>query len=180
MTANDFTCELSLGHCYQLYGDQLRRFLTKMVRCTHCAEELLHDVFLKVLEKNKDLTPGSRYTVNFLFAVARNRARDYLRRKRNEYKKYSEHRWVMVDVNEDLFKSVEDYYIEGEVLSTIHDTIQSFPQVEQDLYYDRIYTADTKKSCGARYGISPFRVRKIEAKISRTVEERLRPLMNDE
>ena len=70
----------------------LQRFIAQRVNCAADAENLAHDVWMKLLECDRPLNEGS--VKNFLYTIARNIVNDYLR-----------HLYIVEDVHGDLMKS---------------------------------------------------------------------------
>ena len=70
-----------------LYGQtssRLMAVLLRLLRRRELAEEVLHDVYLRVWERAKSFDPARGSAMGWLVAVARNTALDHFRRHRRE------------------------------------------------------------------------------------------------
>ncbi len=70
-----------------LYGQtsgRLMAVLLRLLRRRELAEEVLHDVYLRVWERAKSFDPARGSALGWLVAVARNTALDHFRRHRRE------------------------------------------------------------------------------------------------
>ena len=72
--------ERALEECYQRYGPSVRGYLRRFVPSPD-VEDVLQDTFLDVWRSRGKLDPGRRFEP-WLFAIARRRAIDALRRRR--------------------------------------------------------------------------------------------------
>jgi RNA polymerase sigma factor (sigma-70 family) len=72
--------ERALEECYQRYGPAVRGYLRRFVPPPD-VEDVLQDTFLDVWRCRRQLDPGRRFEP-WLFAIARRRAIDSLRRRR--------------------------------------------------------------------------------------------------
>lgn len=70
--------EDGLGEIEQRYGKRLYHFVNGMVRDSHLAQDLVQEVFEKLLLKNDHYRPGTNFRA-WLFEVARNQALSALR-----------------------------------------------------------------------------------------------------
>ncbi len=66
---------------YERYDGRIRSFVLRFVGDRDAAEDLTHDVFLKVYRNPRAFDPRGRF-ITWIFAVARNACIDYLRLKR--------------------------------------------------------------------------------------------------
>src|SRR5687768_4248927 len=70
-----------------LYGQTSSRLLgvvVRMLRRRELAEEVLHDVYLRVWDRARFFDPARGSAMGWLVAIARNAALDHLRRHRRE------------------------------------------------------------------------------------------------
>jgi RNA polymerase sigma factor (sigma-70 family) len=148
--------------CYKRYSRNIVRFLNYIVRDLDIAEELMHDTFLKVYEKGYPLDGESARSLNLLLTVARNRALDFLKRKRIEGVKLRETHFQQVALNDSLYGSLEDCYIRGEVLSTLHDVIGRFPEALREALADRICDRKKLRAVSVARSVSPYLIKKAE------------------
>lgn len=62
------------------YGKKVYHYCLKMVKQSEDAEELLHDVFLRIWQFRKQIDPAANFEV-FLFTVARNHLLNFARKR---------------------------------------------------------------------------------------------------
>ena len=68
---------------FESFFEPLRRYAYRMLRSREEAEDVVHDVFLRVWRQRERLDPSCNLRA-YLYAAARNRALDALRRRRME------------------------------------------------------------------------------------------------
>lgn len=77
--------ELGFRRIYDRYGGPLLRFIVRFVGSQQIAVEILHDIFVELLEQNfRELKDGS--LKNWLFTVAKNKSLNHLRQNKREVK----------------------------------------------------------------------------------------------
>lgn len=70
----------NLGRLRTEWGDRLRLFACSYVHSMDVAEDLVQDVFLKILEQNVDLSEY-RSLESFMYTILRNKCLDYIKHK---------------------------------------------------------------------------------------------------
>ena len=151
----------------------LKGCIYKIVGDVHLTEELAHDAFLRLYEKAKFFDPLSSQSRSFLFKIGKNLAYDFIRRKNNELKKCNKIFIEDVVMDKNFYKDIEDMYIEGEVISTINDTIDSFPAGKRDIYVNRVFEGKRYKKIMSDFKISKFKINKIENEINSKIKHNL-------
>lgn len=159
---------------YMRHSAAVVRFLNKIVYSRDISEELSQDVFLKVFEKKIDLDPDSPRTLNFLFTVAKNRAIDYLRRKRLEDERIQSGHFEDAVMDRQFYEDIENMYLKGEIISTMSDAIRSFPDAMRDVFVARNFGHRTGASMARDSGISVYRMRKMEEEANRKIRNSLK------
>lgn len=103
---NNSTCQNAelVSDLYARHSATLLRFIAQRVNCMADAENLAHDVWMKMLECEKPLNAES--VKGFMFTIARNTINDYLR-----------HIYIAENVHADLMNSGSIYAtdVESEV-----------------------------------------------------------------
>lgn len=103
---NNSTCQNAelVADLYTRHSATLLRFIAQRVNCMADAENLAHDVWMKMLECEKPLNAES--VKGFMFTIARNTINDYLR-----------HIYIAENVHADLMNSGSIYAtdVESEV-----------------------------------------------------------------
>ncbi|OHD66276.1 MAG: hypothetical protein A2176_07235 [Spirochaetes bacterium RBG_13_51_14] len=151
---------------YQRFSRAVTRFLNRIVYDPDISEELSQDVFLKIYEKRIYLDPDSPRTINFLFAVAKNAAIDYLRRKRAEEDKIRSMHLEEAIMDRRFYEDIENAHLRGEVISTLSDVINSFPKKKRKMFIEMNFKSRNCASVARDAGISPYFVKKIEDEVS--------------
>jgi RNA polymerase sigma-70 factor (ECF subfamily) len=77
--------QLFLAGLYTKYAPKLLNYLTQLVQERTLAEDLLQESFIKIWKGLPDYELKDRKLVNWLFCIAHNTARDYLRTYRPEW-----------------------------------------------------------------------------------------------
>ena len=72
--------ERALREIFDLTGNKVFHYCRKMVGNPEDAEELLHDIFLKIWEFRQQIDPAANFEV-FLFVVARNKLLNFARKR---------------------------------------------------------------------------------------------------
>jgi DNA-directed RNA polymerase specialized sigma24 family protein len=143
-------------------------------------EELMQDIFMAIYKKNIGLRANDLQSQKYLFVMARSFALDYIRRETRRNKKLYES--ILPEINKDdiLNSSLEDYYIEGEVISSLHDVINSFPENERDIFLETHLTNEGKNKVREKYKISLYKINKIDEKISTRIKRKLKNYYNND
>jgi RNA polymerase sigma factor (sigma-70 family) len=158
---------------YRRFSLPVARFLKKIIYDRDTCDELCQDVFMKVYEKKVRLNPDSPRTLNYLFTVAKNMAIDYLRRRRAEEDKLRSMNLDEAELDRKFYEDVENACLRGEIISTLHDTINSFPEKERDLFMAKNFGNRTGVSLSVENGLSMYLIRQIESEIFRKIRSNL-------
>ncbi len=159
---------------YRRYAPAVIRFLKRIVYDRDISEEICHDVFLKVYEKRIVLDPESPHTLNFFFTAAKNAAIDFLRRRRSEEEKLRSIQVEEVVMDRQFYEDIENVCLRGEVISTLGDVINSFPESKRALFAARCLEGRSAASVARDSGMSAYHVRKIEHEVSRTIRRSMK------
>ncbi len=149
-----------LARCYEKYGVILLNLIYKYVKCHHDSEEILQGVFEKLCNKKVLIDPDVSSARLYLMKTAKHLALDHLRK----------HAWEnrnMIHTNIDIMSderyeltSLEDAVLEGEVLSTMHDALNSLPENEKRILINNIALGKSLKSIAAEQGLSTYKTAK--------------------
>src|SRR5215470_2580220 len=128
-----------IGDVVAREGSRLRNFIRKRVADPLDAEDVLQDVFYKLVEANRLLMPIDHVT-GWLFQLARNRITDLFRKKRP--KRFSEMDAVGEEDErlafEDLLPSndagPEAEYLRGVLLEELEDAIAELPREQREVF----------------------------------------------
>jgi RNA polymerase sigma-70 factor, ECF subfamily len=165
--ADDFT------EVYRKYSRAVTRFLGRVVFDRDLAEDLSQDVFMKLFEKNVRLDPESPRTLSYLFAMARNTAIDYLRRKRVEFDKIRSMHLDEAVMDRRFYEDIGNAQLRGEIISTLADVINSFPADQRRLIIKKNFENRDSASVARDGGTSVYLFKKIEQEFNRRVRDSL-------
>jgi RNA polymerase sigma-70 factor (ECF subfamily) len=158
---------------YRKYFRPVTMFIKKMVFDRDISEELCQDVFLRVYERNIRLDPDSSKTMNFLCTVAKYAAIDYLRRKNVEKEKIKSMNLKEAILDRQFYEDIENAWLRGEIISTMSDIIDSFPEKKRDLFIALNFGNMTGASVARDNGLTVYHMRKIEEEFHRKIRENL-------
>ncbi len=166
--------------CYIAHGTDLRRFVYRFTRDPVITEDLVHDVFLKLLERKTPLDLETVTTRAFLFVVAKNLCLDFLRRKKTEEVGFKKMIVKEVELNERFYRDVEDMYLEGEVISTMYDTINRLPEKKREIFIKKALHDKKIREIMKEMHVSSFVINKTVKEVMCELRVRLRKLVNRE
>ncbi len=158
---------------YRKFSLAVVRFLKKIIYDRDICEELCQDVFLKVYERKVRLDPDAPQTLNYLFTMAKNMAIDYLRRRRSEEDKLKYLRLDEAHMDRQFYENIENICLRGEIISTLRDTIDSFPQKQRTLFIAKNLFNISKATLSKDSGISLYLLRQMEGEIVRKIKSNL-------
>jgi RNA polymerase sigma-70 factor, ECF subfamily len=159
---------------YRKYSKAVTRYLGRVVFNRDLAEDLSQDVFVKLFEKNVQLDPESSRTPSYLFAVARNTAIDYMRRKRVESDKIKSMRLEDAVMDRRFYEDIGNAQMRGEIISTLADVINSFPEDQRRLLIKKNFENRDSASVARDGGTSVYLFKKIEQEFNRRVRDSFR------
>ena len=112
--------------------------ILKYVNDYHIAEDLAQECFLRVFERfhNSDLCLES--AKNYLYKSAKHAAIDYKRKSARDAVRDQKAFVDLKELHHDFYEKVENYVIEGEVVSTVHDVLSEFPDRARQIIIDRV------------------------------------------
>lgn len=145
----------------------------KFVFNPHDSEEIAQDVFMKVFEKGVGLDPESGRIRNFIFAIARNRSVDFIKGRKMELEKIRKIHFEEAVLDRDFYRDIENLYIEGELISTLYDTINSFSEEEKKIYLESAYNDKKNAVVSRELNISSYKLKKILNSLNCRIRERI-------
>jgi RNA polymerase sigma-70 factor (ECF subfamily) len=164
---------VNASELYRRHSVKITRFIKRFVCDPELAEELRQDVFIKILERRLFLDPEAPATLAFLFTVAKNAAIDHLRRKKLERVKLRRMNLDEVMMDRRFYENVENSFIRGEVISTMRDVIDSFPDDTRALFIENNFRQRKTISVSRERGISVYHIKKIDREVYRKIRENL-------
>jgi RNA polymerase sigma-70 factor (ECF subfamily) len=163
-----------LALCYEKYGVVLFNLIFKYVKCRDDSEEILQEVFEKLCSKKVAVDPEVSSARLFLMKTAKNLALDHIRKYKWESKNIINANIDIISDNRYELKSLEDAVLEGEVLSTMHDVLNSLPEKEKQILIDKITRGRSLKSIAAERGISLYKTTRALQNALGTLNKALR------
>ena len=138
---------------------RLRNFIRRRVPDPRDAEDILQDVFYRLVEANRLLMPIEHVT-GWLFRVARNRITDLFRKKRPE--RFSDTAVANEDDEllrlEDLLPSPdagpEVLYARNVLLDELELAVEELPKEQRDVFVAHELEGQSFKEMAARTGVS--------------------------
>lgn len=141
---------------------RLRNFIRRRVPDPRDAEDILQDVFYKLVEANRLLMPIEHVT-GWLFSVARNRITDLFRKKRPE--NLSDAAFASPDDGTDELLRLEDLlpspdagpdalYARGLLLDELELAIDELPEDQREVFVEHELEGRSFKEIAAETGVS--------------------------
>ena len=163
-----------IGKLRKEWGEKLHLFAYSYVHSFEVAEDLVQDVFLKILEQNMDLS-GYRNAGSLLYTILRNKCRDYIKHKRVEESHIG-------DVAESNYLKASKYALEDESIKIITDNeirkilrsaIDSLPGQTREVFILSKFKDKKYQEIADMLGISSRQVEYHIAKAMSLLKERM-------
>jgi RNA polymerase sigma factor (sigma-70 family) len=138
---------------------RLRNFIRRRVPDPRDAEDILQDVFYKLVEANRLLMPIEHVT-GWLFQVARNRITDLFRKKRPESFSDSsvagdgEEVWQLEDLLPSPDAGPEALYARNLLLEELEMAIDELPEEQREVFVGHELEGRSFKQMAAETGVS--------------------------
>lgn len=117
------------SECFSRFSRPVARYICSRIGDWEAAEELTQELFFHLYEMKCPLDASVSTTPSFLFASARNRAIDHLRRRRRHLPSTEIIEEVVPD--ESFFSRIADTFCDGEVTGTLCESLSSLPKVQR-------------------------------------------------
>lgn len=119
-------------HIYLEYAPQLLRFAEKFVS-GFFAEDIVHDVFLKLWDKQVFLLPDEDLK-RILYVAVRNACLDYLR-KLNKEQEIIDRRAIQLKLDElDFFESSDELFMRKDMFDLLMKKVGELPERTQEVF----------------------------------------------
>ncbi len=168
-----------VAECYSRYGSTLLKIIDKRIQNPHIAEDILHDLFLKLHRNGLEIDPLGERTRGYLITAAKNLVKDYFRSTEFENANVLNVNFETLDPDLYPTPSLEEIYIEGEVISTLCDSIEKLHPDERIIYLRHHILKHRTKEIAADFGISEFRMRKVLRRIASFLKDNLHDYNGD-
>ncbi len=150
----------SLAECYRMYRNTLLSVIGNYVANRHHAEEILQDLFLKLHEHGTHLDPSHETTRGYLVVAARHLAYDHLKSRRWESRNVVHMNMDIVELDARTLHSLEDAVVDGEILSTLSEILETLPDDEKKIFIRKNVLGHTLREISKDMGITLFKVRR--------------------
>lgn len=174
MSANEkMNFDRDFENLYKDYFLYLVNYLSAMVHDFTIAEDITHDVFLRIY-KNRKVPPSDRQKCrSYMMRSAKNMAIDHLRRQKRDELKIQKliPEW---DGSIDQSFDVENIHIEGSIISTVHDVLSDFPERNRTIFFESVIENKKLNDISSRGKLSRYKVKKIEKEIFCRLKQKLK------
>ncbi|TAL36441.1 MAG: sigma-70 family RNA polymerase sigma factor [Spirochaetes bacterium] len=161
------------ARCYKAYAAPLRRFVAGLVHDEYAAEEIVQDTFMKLYEKKVALDESRPTLRSFLYIVARHRSLDYLAKCRREDRVRTHAAFDEAIMDDRFYRDLADAVIEGEVISTLHDTLNSIPEKKREIFIRRAMLDMKLNQVMKDLDVSTYTIKKVEHEVRLRIRDSL-------
>lgn len=139
-----FIAKQNTEQLYNNLGNRLKYFIAKSVRDKMQAEDILHDVFIKI-HNNIDAVKDQTKIESWIFQITRNAITDYYRKNKPQDEQY-----------EELITGAEEYTEDSHSKASIglKEFVEQLPAMYRDAILLTEYEELTQKQLAEKMGIS--------------------------
>ena len=166
--------DCNFGKLYEKHYRGVVVQILKYVADYETAEDLAQECFIKIYDRRYILDFDSDNARNYLYKAAKNAAIDYNRKLARDYKNSSRLLPELKKMDKDFYSQVENYVIDGEVLSTVHDILSEFPEKTREVFFDRIIHEKNLRAISEERDITLYKICKIEKELLLYLKSRLK------
>lgn len=117
---------------YQEYAPQMLRFAEKFVSHFY-VEDIVHDVFLRLWDKQVFLLPDNELR-RVLYVAVKNACIDQLR-KFNQEQEYIDRRTIQLKLDElDYFEASDELFMQKDLLRILMQQVEELPERSRDIF----------------------------------------------
>lgn len=148
-----------IGRLRKEWGERLCMFAYSYVHSMDVAEDLVQDVFLKILEQKIDLREYNN-AGSFLFTILKNKCLDYIKHKAvevNHMQDVAQANYLIADkyaLEDDSMKIIT----ENETRKQLKEAINSLPHNVKEIFIQSKFKDKTYKEIADKYGITTRQV----------------------
>lgn len=162
-------CEDGITLLQQSHGNRLRYIVSGVLHDTQDADEVLNDVYLQIWSKFEQYSPEKGSFISWAVTIARNTARNRLRRQEAPSSELDEHMMAAA-------QSPEDELLRQELRERLAKAIQTLSLKEQKLFYRKYYYLQSTAQIAAELGLTE---RSVEGRLYR-IRKKLQKLLGGE
>ncbi len=171
MAENDYDHYFS--SVYENNFNRVVKYLMNVVHDFSLAEDLTHDLFIKFYRKRIHFDGNPQKIRNFILKSAKNRALDYLRNERRRHEMYSRHISEIAVIDDNFLAEIEDFYICGEIVSTVEDVLLDFPDRTRRIFMDMVHGKKLIDVCDEQ-SLTRYMAKRDYEKVCRVMREKLK------
>jgi len=153
---------------YNKYKARLYNYVFKIVRSRMLAEDIVHDVFIKLYDNYSNIRNLGRIEL-WLFKTARNEIYSYFRKKINKYNQDNDC-WEQNASDENISELIEN----KELISILEHELKLMDREQSEAYYLKEYSDLSYKEIADIMDITEnlvkSRIYKVRQKLKRTLE----------
>ncbi|MBB6451263.1 RNA polymerase sigma-70 factor (ECF subfamily) [Geomicrobium halophilum] len=164
----------TFDHLYEQYHQSIYQFIFYMVRDQHIAEELVQDVYIKVLGSYKDFD-GKSNEKTWLFSIAKHVAIDYIRRENRQKRK-----WFGMVVSDEKIDAKdpdplpEQVMLENEEIRVVYEALGSCSLSHRQVLILRFIESLSVKETAKALSWSESKVKTTQHRAIQQVKKRLK------
>lgn len=158
---------------YDKYHIYLLKYLLLLVHDFDVAEDLTQDIFIRIYNSRNSEITGEKFR-NYIKKAARNIAIDNARKSAREEGRNKRMIPEIKELNDNFYSSLEDSFIDGEILSTVNDVLEKYSEINKKVFISRIIENKTRRQVSAEENIPPYKIKKIENEIFYELREKLK------
>jgi|GEM_PF-2967972 len=162
-------CDI-ISALYTSYSRELLSYIKNRVQDKEESYDILHDIFITLLEKeNTELVVNDHFK-SYLFRCASNRITDRYRRIGTMKLETLEPEEI---TGRDYIFDLETRLISGEVIDTIHGAMTALNEEEVDIIYRKYFINEKKSKICSATNLSRYKLDKMLSNIILKVKENL-------
>jgi len=165
-------CSVRLKECFQLYYQEVVRVIRRYYDDEHLAEDLAQDLYTRMIMRETIPDPENPACIGYMRKAARNICFDYIRneiRKENNRCMYSDN----MDEYAGDYHDIEETFVNGEVISTMIDSIRQMEDVRRSMVIERYCQDKTYADIARDMDLSVYVVKKRLRDIHTTIQKKI-------
>jgi len=159
---------------YRNNYERVVRYLENMTGDFSLAEDLAHELFTRFYKNRIFVEGDERKTRNYMIKSARNIAIDHQRKQRRINENFRLSVPLIEDTGEAFNTELENMVIEGEIISTVHETLLEFPERSRRVFLDIVLEGKNIKLMSSEQKISRYYIKKTYREICSRLYEKLK------
>lgn len=138
---------------YQEFEPKVRAYVRSKIQDPHKVEDIVSDVFLKVVQKLDSFDPAKASLSTWIYTITRNTVIDFFRTSH-----------AMVEFEDYMGGEESDPYLTDDALDDLADALLTLKEKERDLIVMHYYMGYTLKAVAEKMGMSYINAKVIHKK----------------